>query len=140
MEPLKSLLPSPAIAKTRFSMFLPDTTPQWLEQANDGRGVSSVVIFGIESHVCVLQTTLDLLARGIDVHVLADGVSSCNAGERGIALDRMRQAGAQVTTSESTLFQLLDDASHPHFKAISSLIKEEKSSTSDAVKLLCEKL
>ena len=54
----------------------------------------------------MLQSTLDLLEHGYDVHVLADGVSSCNKEEVPWALERMRQAGAQITTSESLLFQL----------------------------------
>lgn len=64
-------------------MYLPDHTPKWLQDAK----VKSVLIVGIESHVCVLQTTLDLLENGYDVHILADGVSSCNAGERKVALE-----------------------------------------------------
>lgn len=72
-----------ALPKTRFSMYLPDHTPKWLQDAK----VKSVLIVGIESHVCVLQTTLDLLENGYDVHILADGVSSCNAGERKVALE-----------------------------------------------------
>lgn len=68
-------------------MVLPDHTPQWLQDAQ----IKSVIIVGIESHVCVLQTTLDLLEKGYDVHILADAVSSCNAGERGIALEVSRQ-------------------------------------------------
>ena len=70
-----------------------------------------VAIVGIETHICVLQTALDLLAEGHNVYVLADGVSSCNEGERGIALDRLRQEGATVTTSESFLYECMGDAS-----------------------------
>ena len=64
-----------------------------------------------QSHICVLQTALDLLERGYDVHVLADGVSSCNKEEVPVALSRMQQAGAQVTTSESILYQLMGESS-----------------------------
>lgn len=54
-----------------------------------------------------LQTTLDLLEREYDVHVLADGISSCNGDEVGLAIKRMRDAGAHITTSESILFQIM---------------------------------
>lgn len=64
------------------------------------------MFFALQSHVCVLQSALDLLAEGYNVHVLADGVSSCNKEEVPYALACMRQAGAQITTSESLLFQL----------------------------------
>ncbi len=70
--------------KTKFSMDLPGITDAWLKSAGD---IKHVVIFGIESHVCVLQTTLDLLERGIQVHVIKDGVSSCNVGEIDVALE-----------------------------------------------------
>ena len=63
-----------------------------------------VAIVGIETHICVTQTALDLLADGHKVYVLADGVSSCHEGERGIALDRLSKDGATVTTSESFLY------------------------------------
>lgn len=65
-------------------MDLPGITDKWLKNAGD---IQHVVIFGIESHVCVLQTTLDLLDRGIQVHVIKDGVSSCNVGEIDVALE-----------------------------------------------------
>lgn len=62
-----------------------------------------------QSHVCVLQTTLELLADKMKVYVLADGVSSCNRQEVPIALDRLRHAGAIVTTSESLIFELVSE-------------------------------
>ncbi|THH21052.1 hypothetical protein EW146_g429 [Bondarzewia mesenterica] len=121
------------IDKTLFSMVTPEVRTILQE-----RDLKSVVLFGIESHVCVLQSTLDLLQLGYDVHVLADGVSSCNKEEVPFALARMRQAGAQITTSESLLFQLQQDSSKPNFKAFSAAIKEEKESTQTAVRKLLQ--
>ncbi|KAI8486883.1 Isochorismatase domain-containing protein 1 [Branchiostoma belcheri] len=85
--------------------------------------VRSVVLFGIEAHVCVQQTALDLLARGVEVHVIADATSSRSQMDRVYAFDRLRQAGAVITTSESTLLQLVADKNHPKFKEIQGLIK-----------------
>ena len=73
-------------------------------------GAREVVVLGIEAHICVTQTTLDLLAHGHKVYVLADGVGSCNKEEVPIALRRLRQEGAVVTTSESFLYECLGDA------------------------------
>jgi Isochorismatase family len=112
-----------------------------------------IAAWGMQSHVCVLQSTLDLLQEGYDVHVLADGVSSCNKEEVPWALERMRQAGAQITTSESMLFQLqgmpptplvmslelkhcVVDASSPKFRAFSNMIKEEKEATAHTLQTL----
>jgi len=71
---------------------------------------TSIAIVGIESHVCVLQTTLDLLKHGHQVYVISDGVSSCNKEEIPVALARMRQAGAFITTSESFVCAITDIA------------------------------
>lgn len=103
----------------------------------------------LQSHVCVLQTVLDLLGR-YNVYVLADGVSSANKEEVPIALAEMRQAGARITTSDGLAFRLmgnhhflflanhvltprLADASGPKFKAFSGVIKEELNHTRGAV-------
>ncbi|TFY82518.1 hypothetical protein EWM64_g1489 [Hericium alpestre] len=119
------------IEKTLFSMATPEVISILKE-----RHMHSIVLFGIESHVCVLQSTLDLLELGFDVHVLADGVSSCNKEEIPIALARMARAGAQITTSESLLFQLQKDSSAPNFKAFSTAIKEENAATQKSVSTL----
>lgn len=93
------------------------------------KNVKNVMIVGIESHVCVLQTCLDLLAKGYGVWILRDCVSSCNKEEVPIAIERMRLAGATVSTSESALFELMIDSSHSKFREISGLVKEEKART-----------
>lgn len=69
-----------------------------------------VAIVGIETHVCVTQTALDLLAEGHKVYVLADGVSSCHEGEVGVALRRLAREGVVVTTSEGWLYECMGDA------------------------------
>ncbi|KAI1393570.1 Isochorismatase hydrolase [Hypoxylon trugodes] len=92
-----------------------------------------IVIVGIESHICVTQTSLDLLARGHKVYVLADGVSSCNPQEIPIALARLRSEGAIVTTSESWLYECMGDASIPEFREIAKLVKETGADTKAAL-------
>ena len=90
-------------------------TPE-VKQALDSLNASgplSCIIVGIESHICVTQTTLDLLRAGHQVYVIADGVSSCNKEEVPIALARLRHEGAVVTTSESFMYEYVGDASTP---------------------------
>ncbi len=72
-----------------------------------------IAVVGIEAHVCVTQTVLDLLTHGHKVYILADGVSSSHPGEASTALERLRSAGAVVTTSESWLFEVMGDADIP---------------------------
>jgi len=83
--------------------------------------IESVLLVGIEAHVCVQQTCLDLLEEGKDVHVLCDGVSSQQPFDREIALQRMSQAGAYLTTAQSAAFMLMKSANHPNFKTVSKL-------------------
>ena len=96
------------------------------------------VIVGIESHICVTQTALDLLRAGHKVYVLADGVSSCNKEEIPIALARLRAEGAIVTTSESWIYECVGDAGLQEFKQVIGLIKESHDSTKEALHALCK--
>jgi nicotinamidase-related amidase len=85
-------------------------------------GSEQAIVCGIETHVCVSQTVHDLLADGVEVHVPADAVGSRHAidYERGLA--RLQRAGAVVSTVEAALFELLERAGTPQFKAVQKLI------------------
>ncbi|KAF1329916.1 Isochorismatase, partial [Globisporangium splendens] len=107
--------------KTLFSMMTPEVDA-YVEK--ELKKPTSVILCGIEGHVCVLQTCLDLLDKGYEVHVIADAVSSSTAYTRSVSLERMRQSGAFITSVESSIFQLARDSKNPKFKDISKLIKE----------------
>jgi nicotinamidase-related amidase len=85
--------------------------------------VSEAILCGIEAHVCVTQTCLDLLEEGFGVFVAADAVSSRTAENYRIGLDRMRVAGAVVVSTEMALFELLERAGTDEFKQILNLVK-----------------
>jgi nicotinamidase-related amidase len=89
----------------------------------EATGARQVLVCGIEAHVCVNQTTHDLLGRGYQVHVLTDCVSSRSAQNREVGLAKMSRAGALPSSTELALFELLRDARHEQFKAIQKLIK-----------------
>jgi nicotinamidase-related amidase len=86
-------------------------------------GVEQAIVCGIETHVCVSQTVHDLLADGIEVHVPADAVGSRHEIDYQRGLERMERAGAIVTTVEAALFELLERAGTPEFKAVQALVK-----------------
>ncbi|MBM4157942.1 MAG: hydrolase [Ignavibacteria bacterium] len=83
----------------------------------------NVIICGIEAHVCVLQTVLDLIIGGYQPVVVENCISSRSLNDKEIAIDRMRQEGAVITTYESILFELLEVSGTEEFKAISKIIK-----------------
>lgn len=82
-----------------------------------------VIIAGVEAHVCIQQTVIDLLRNGYEVFVAADAVSSRNETDLQFALGRMGQAGAVITTVEAIVLELLGSSRHEHFKAVQGLIK-----------------
>lgn len=115
------VLPASAqkIEKTRFSA----CGVQAFETQLDRTNAKQVVVCGIEAHICVNQTVQDLLGRGIQVHVLADCVTSRWANNRLIALARMQQSGAIPSSVEMCLFEFLRDSKHEQFRAVQALIK-----------------
>ncbi|NOZ62601.1 MAG: hydrolase [Calditrichaeota bacterium] len=116
---LEALQPEKIEEKLTFSCC---TLPNFGDQLKN-RGVEQVVICGIEAHVCVAQTALDLLANDFQVYLAADAVSSRKKIDHKMALERLRQQGAIVTTAEAVLFELLVESRTPEFKEISKIVK-----------------
>lgn len=111
--------PAPPVEKTAFScMGEPAFARRFAEAAR-----SQVVLAGEESHVCVLQTGLDLLARGASVFVVEDAVASRTSANRAAGVRRLVEAGAVAVTTEMALFELLGGASDPKFRDVQALVK-----------------
>lgn len=107
------------IEKTAFSSYDELRVKEELAALNK----KFIIIAGIEAHVCVLQTTIDLLAAGYIPVVIADCVSSRKEKDKEVALQRMAKEGAIISTYESILFELLRYSGTPEFKAVSPLVK-----------------
>ena len=88
------------------------------------KGVSVIVVTGIELHVCILQTVMDLLSYGFDIYLPVDAVSGRLALDANTAIKRMRDAGTIVTTCETAMFEWCESAVDPCFKQISDLAKQ----------------
>ena len=118
---IKAVLPAgfEAIEKTAFSSCGEQEFVARLEEAR----ALHVLVCGIEAHVCVNQTTHDLLAQGYNVHLLTDCISARAAHNKQLAFAKMQQSGALLTSTEMALFELVRDAKHEQFKAIQKLIK-----------------
>lgn len=110
---------TPVFEKTTFSAC--DTPTSWHHIAQQNR--NNVILFGTETHVCVMQTALDLLDNGMQPIIITDSVGSRDLYDRKIAIRRMRRAGAVVTTTEAILFELCRSSEDPAFKTISTLVK-----------------
>lgn len=107
------------LPKTVFSCYRDSGFRKELE----GIARNQVLITGIETHVCVYQTTLDLLKTGYSVHIATDCVSSRTAENRALGIQRTSSAGAKLTSMEMVLFELLQIAEGDKFKAISDIVK-----------------
>ncbi len=117
---LAALLEGPPLVKDTFSCARDAAILDALEAHRPHR----VLVTGIEAHVCVTQTVLDLLHAGYQVQVPHDAVRSRRPADVEWALRRLQAAGAVVTSTESALFELLDACTSPHFKAVSRLVKD----------------
>lgn len=118
---IKTVLPASleVIEKTAFSSCGANEFVAQLEST----GARQILVCGIEAHVCVNQTTHDLLARGYKVHLLTDCITARAAENKRVAFAKMQQSGALLSSTEMALFELMRDARHEQFKAIQKLIK-----------------
>ncbi|MHC4618126.1 MAG: hydrolase [Planctomycetota bacterium] len=89
----------------------------------DGLGRRQILLCGIEAHVCIYQTAVDLLRMDYEVSVIADAVSSRTFENSQIGLTRMQAEGVKLSSTEMALFELLGTAEHPRFKDIAKLVK-----------------
>ena len=106
-----------ALAKVSFDAC---ATSEILDRLAPAR---SLIVAGCESHVCVLQTVLTLLAQGRAVYVAADATGSRSTGNHQAALTRMAAHGAEIVTTEMILFEVMRSAEHPAFRQISAMVK-----------------
>lgn len=111
-------LPSPIAAKTRFS------AGEVLEAGFAEYSRHTFVLVGVETHVCVAQTALDLLRRGHRVTIAVDGVGSRRRLDHDTAVRRLEVAGATLSTVEAVAFDWLANSTHPQFKAVSQLVRQ----------------
>lgn len=95
---------------------------KWAESETDPEQPHQIVIAGIEAHVCVLQTAFDLLAKGFEVFVVADAVTSRNKSDYEFGLKRMADSGVHLVTTEMVLFEWCEVAGTDEFKQVSRII------------------
>lgn len=112
--------------KLEFSSMKDDTLKQSIIAMNN---VKSIILFGLETHICIEQTAIDLLDNNYDVHIVADCTTSRSAEDRQLAFQRLRQIGCYITTSENVIFKLLGGKNHPKFKQILPLVAKKSEET-----------
>ncbi|MBE1236334.1 hydrolase [Phaeovibrio sulfidiphilus] len=116
---LIDLPPNSIIEKNTFSSVL---APAFLDRLKTHSQREQIILFGMETHVCVLQTALDLVREGWTVFVVKDAVSSRTQENESLGLQRMQAAGVNVVSTEMVLFEWLEGKDNPKFKEIHSLI------------------
>ncbi len=118
IEEIKNALPNAQyVEKTSFSILNEDGFINLIQ------GKKQIIIFGIETHICVLQSAFDLLNKGYEVFIVQDASGSRSEENKQLALKRLVQAGAQTVCTEMILFELLKSSKHQNFKEVQQLIK-----------------
>lgn len=113
-----SLTEAPVITKSSFSCC---GEPKFMQEIQ-ASGKKQIVLCGIEAHVCVAQTALQLLDQDYDVFLVVDAVSSRTAENKQAAIDRLRSHGAEIIVTEMALFEWMRDAAHPAFREVRKLL------------------
>ena len=118
---IAALLDGPVIGKMAFSCFGEGKFQDALERHNRPQAV----ICGIESHICVTQTALDLIEEGLEVYVVADAVSARSEEMHRLAIERLRDSGVIVAHSESAVYEWTGTAEHEAFRDVLALVKAQ---------------
>lgn len=113
-ELAEELINTPVISKSSFSCC---GEPAFMDELNKTEN-KQVILCGIESHICVTQTALDLIEAGYEVYVVADAVSSRNPESKQLTLERLRRHGVEIIVTESVIFEWMRDAAHPAFREV----------------------
>ena len=120
IEEIKELLPTAHyIEKTYFSAYKEDLFKSVIKESNK----KQVIILGIESHICVLQTAIELVNDGFEVFVVEEACGSRNQKDKDIALKRLRHLNCKTVTVEMVIFELLEGSKNAKFKEVQAIIK-----------------
>ncbi len=122
---LREMLPPFKTRKLEFSCC---RVPEFMSKLQQ-TGKKNIIICGIETHICVLQTAIDIVSKGYTVIVPEDATSSFSAFDRGSAIKRMRHSGIIITTSEALIYELTEAAGTEVFRSILNITKERRSKT-----------
>lgn len=112
-------------SKTLFSMMIPEVESA-LKNLKDAE---TVILLGNETHICLEQTAMDLIKLGYSVQVAADCTMSRSLEDRSLALDRMKDMGCIISTSENIIFKLMKNKNHPAFNEVRKLVTEMSADT-----------
>ncbi|MEM1112947.1 MAG: isochorismatase family protein [Pseudomonadota bacterium] len=125
IEPLRALTASSVVLEKRhFSCQSDEALAARIKDLADRSGRDQLVIAGIEAHVCVLLTALECQRDGLDVHIVADAVTSRSLQDVALGLARAADAGIACWPLESLLFGWCHSSTHPQFKAVSALVRD----------------